>query len=119
MTIRLNDEFRALIMTAVASLFPVLQVLNIVDLTGDQVAIIMAFIGYTLTAVFYVFKSGQSPAVLPTVRVSIPADRELRYEHPDAKGGTCVSWVPEAWTGAPTRCACGALELVGATSAPG
>ena len=107
----MNDELRALLMASISSIFPVLQIVGL-DLTGDQVATIMAFIGYTLTLIFYLVKNGQQPAQQPVVRVSIP-DQEQMFEHPDPKGGTCVSWIPEVWDGSPTKCHCGALELVG------
>lgn len=115
----MNDSLRLAIMSAVTQAIPALQLLGILPpLTTDEIAIVVACVNQALLLAAFVLKSGQQPAVQPVVRVSIP-DREQKFTHPDPKGGTCVSWVPEIWDGSPTRCHCGALELVGEPVATG
>ena len=56
----MNDITRAAIIAFVQSLFPVLQLAGVVDLTSDQIAAVMLAIGNGLTLLFLVIKAGQS-----------------------------------------------------------
>lgn len=55
----INDLTRAAVISFVSSIFPVLQLAGILDLTGDQVAVVMVLVGNTLTLAALVFKQGQ------------------------------------------------------------
>lgn len=55
----MNDLLRAAIISVAQSLFPVLQVVGVVSFTGDEVAIIMAFVTNTVTLLFLAVKYGQ------------------------------------------------------------
>lgn len=55
----MNDAWRAAILAFAQSVFPVLQIFNLVDLTGDQVAAIMLAIASGLTLAALAFKKGQ------------------------------------------------------------
>lgn len=55
----MNDNLRFALVTLIASVFPVLELTGLVSLTGDQVAVIMAFIGNCLGVIMLFWKTGQ------------------------------------------------------------
>lgn len=61
----MNDNIRAAIIALAQSLFPVLVLLNVIDLDETQIAAIMLFITNAITLVALFFKGGQQQG--PTV----------------------------------------------------
>lgn len=57
----MNDQLRAAIIAAIQSLFPVLNILGIVNLTSDQISVLMLCITNFITLFFLAYKKGQSP----------------------------------------------------------
>lgn len=55
----MNDKLRAAILAFVQSIFPVLQLAEIVSFDGDEVAAIMLLVSTGLTLLALVFKNGQ------------------------------------------------------------
>lgn len=55
----MNDELRAAIIAIAQSLFPVLNLTGILELTSDEISIVMLFITNIITTVFLFFKKGQ------------------------------------------------------------
>ena len=58
----MNDKLRFAIMSVVTATFPMLTLLGIVELSGEQVAAIEYFIVQVLLLVALVFPQGQQPA---------------------------------------------------------
>lgn len=55
----MNDTLRGLIIGLIQSLFPVLEILDVVSFTGDEIATLMLFLTNTVTLLFWAIKYGQ------------------------------------------------------------
>lgn len=55
----INDTFRAALIAVVQSLFPVLNILDVVSFTSDEISVIMLFITNAVTLIFLSLKTGQ------------------------------------------------------------
>lgn len=55
----MNDILRATIISAIQSIFPVLQIAGVISFTGDQIATIMVFVTNIVTLLFLAVKYGQ------------------------------------------------------------
>jgi hypothetical protein len=58
--VNFNDTTRGLLIAWLHGIFPLLNILHILNLDGEQVAAIQIFISTTITLAFAVFKKGQS-----------------------------------------------------------
>lgn len=56
-----NDSVRAAFMSLAQSVFPMLELAGIINLTSDQVAVCMLFIQNIVTFGMLIFKRGQAP----------------------------------------------------------
>ena len=56
----MNDMLRGAIIAALNSLFPVLNLVGVLNLTGDQISIVMLFANNLITLLFLIVKYGQS-----------------------------------------------------------
>ena len=55
----MNDIQRAAIIATIQSVFPVLLILGVVDLTEEEIGAIMLFVSNALTMVMLIVKNGQ------------------------------------------------------------
>lgn len=55
----MNDDIRLLIMATIQSLFPVLAIFDVIELSAEELATIMIFVGNVTLIGARVFKSGQ------------------------------------------------------------
>ena len=62
----MTDLHRAAIIAFVQSLFPVLILLGLIQLSDQQIAAIMLAVGNSLTLAMLLLKNGQQPGSTPT-----------------------------------------------------
>ncbi len=55
----MNDDLRLLIMSTLQSLFPVLNLLGVISLTGDEISVVMVLMGNVVLLGARAFKKGQ------------------------------------------------------------
>lgn len=107
-----SDGWRLLLMSVITSLFPVLQILNIVSFTSDQIAVIIAFINNVTLFAAYVIKSTTSKSSSSN-EVKVDDTKESTFEHTKINGGICTTYLSASWSGSPSICQCGQLRIVG------
>lgn len=69
--IKLSDQVRALLIATIQSLFPVLNLLGIINMTGDETSVLMLFINNLVTMAFLVFKA--KPSVVAAILAPLGA----------------------------------------------
>jgi hypothetical protein len=56
---------RAALIALAQSLFPVLNLLGVLNLTGDEISVVMLMVTNVISTVFLIFKRGQEPGTPP------------------------------------------------------
>lgn len=73
----MNDVLRATIISLIQSAFPVLQIVGVINFTGDEIATIMVFVTNAVTFLFLAVKYGQqSSGSTSTVTASVSTGPE-------------------------------------------
>lgn len=77
MRLNFDDSARGLLIAFLHGIFPLLNLLKVVHLDGEQVAAIQIFISSGITLVFAIFKTGQQadPAAPPVATVRVQQER--------------------------------------------
>lgn len=71
----MNDITRAAIISTINSLFPVLNIIGVLSLTGDEISVLMLFINNFITMLFLVIKFGQqSSGTTSTLTASVTTE---------------------------------------------
>lgn len=63
----MNDVTRATLIALINSIFPALEILGLISLTGDEIAQIMVTVSYAVTFLALVWKKGQKAGSATTV----------------------------------------------------